>query len=169
MWLQITPICINASISRTCSFDIQDHTTHVASIAASFDSTYRRMAYGATVLSVGHEDVPTDVVDGLQWAINHGARIVNMSEGFSADNWMDRAFDYWARLNSRLIVKSAGNTGITSQRQAKLGMSSLWGLPKTTTILIGLMTGCAPALPMLTQLAQIMTARNRRLSLSVRA
>ena len=51
---------------------------------------------------------------GLQWAFNQGARIINVSEGYEADNnvnWLDRAVDYWARNNFRAIVKSAGNTG----------------------------------------------------------
>ncbi|HIC90168.1 MAG TPA: protease, partial [Anaerolineae bacterium] len=104
----------HAPISRTTTAGIQDHTTWVASDAASFHGTYRGMAYGATVLSAGHEAPQADFVAGLQWAINQGARIVNISEGYEADNnvnWLDRAVDYWARSNFRALVKSAGNTG----------------------------------------------------------
>ncbi len=104
----------HAAISRTASVGIVDHTTRVASTAASFHDTYRGMAYGATVLSAGHEAAQADFVTGLQWAFNQGARIVNVSEGYEADNnvnWLDRAVDYWARNNFRTIVKSAGNTG----------------------------------------------------------
>lgn len=104
----------HAAISRTASVGIVDHTTRVASDAASFHDTYRGMAYGATVLSAGHEAAQADFVTGLQWAFNQGARIVNVSEGYEADNnvnWLDRAVDYWARNNFITIVKSAGNTG----------------------------------------------------------
>lgn len=104
----------HATISRTTSVGIVDHTTRVASDAASFHGTYRGMAYGATVLSAGHEVAQADFVTGLQWAFNQGARIINVSEGYEADNnvnWLDRAVDYWARNNFRAIVKSAGNTG----------------------------------------------------------
>lgn len=104
----------HAPISRTVSVGIVDHTTRVASDAASFHDTYRGVAYGATVLSAGHEAAQADFVTGLQWAFNQGARIVNISEGYEADNnvnWLDRAVDYWARNNFRAIIKSAGNTG----------------------------------------------------------
>ncbi len=104
----------HAPISRTTSAGIQDHTTRVASDAASFHGTYRGMAYGATVLSAGHEVTQTDFVTALQWAFAQGARVINVSEGYEADdnvNWLDRAVDYWARNNFRAIVKSAGNTG----------------------------------------------------------
>jgi len=76
----------HAPISRTTSVGIQDHTTWVASDAASFHGTYRGMAYGATVLSAGHEAAQADFVTGLQWAFDQGARIVNVSEGYEADN-----------------------------------------------------------------------------------
>lgn len=104
----------HAPISRTTTAGIDDHTTWVASDAVSFHSTYRGMAYGATVLSAGHEAPQADFVAGLQWAINQGSRIVNISEGYEADNnvnWLDRAVDYWARSNFLAITKSAGNTG----------------------------------------------------------
>jgi hypothetical protein len=101
-------------ISRAADNGVQDHTTRVASDAASFHGTYRGMAYGATVLSAGHMVAQTDFVAGLQWAFDQGASIVNVSEGYEADNtvnWLDRAVDYWARSRFRAVVKSAGNTG----------------------------------------------------------
>ena len=104
----------HAPISRTASVGIQNHTTWVASDAASFHDTYRGVAYGATVLSAGHEASQSDFVAALQWAINQGARVINISEGYEANNnvnWLDRAVDYWARSGFRAITKSAGNTG----------------------------------------------------------
>jgi len=104
----------HAPISRTTTAGIDDHTTWVASDAASFHNTYRGIAYGTTVLSAGHEAPQSDFVAGLQWTINQGARIVNISEGYEADNnvnWLDRAVDYWARSSFLAITKSAGNTG----------------------------------------------------------
>ena len=104
----------HAPISRTTSAGIQNHTTWIASDAASFHGTYRGMAHGATVISAGHEASQADFVAGLQWAFNQGTSIINISEGYEADNnvnWLDRAVDYWARNNFRVIIKSAGNTG----------------------------------------------------------
>jgi hypothetical protein len=100
--------------SRPANNGVQDHTTVVASAAASFHGTYHGVASGATVLSAGHNGSQADAVDALQWAFDQDAKIVNISEGFEADNdirWTDQAFDYWARQRFRLIVKSSGNTG----------------------------------------------------------
>lgn len=104
----------HAPISRTTTAGIQNHTTWVASDAASFHDVYRGVAYGATVLSAGHEGSQSDFVAALRWAINQGARVINVSEGYEPDNnvnWLDHAVDYWARSSFRTIVKSAGNTG----------------------------------------------------------
>ncbi|MDF1514653.1 MAG: S8 family serine peptidase, partial [Anaerolineae bacterium] len=99
------------------------HATVTASAAASFHSTYKGIAYGATILSVGEDGTQADEIVALQWAFTQGARILNNSGGFEADadiHWTDRAFDYWTRQNFRLVVKSSGNTGgyITSPGKA---------------------------------------------------
>ncbi len=99
------------------------HATATASAAASFHNTYRGIAYGATILSVGEDGTQADEIVALQWAFDQGARILNNSGGFEADadiRWTDRAFDYWTRQRFRLVVKSSGNTGgyITSPGKA---------------------------------------------------
>lgn len=109
--------------SRAADNGVQDHTTRVASNAASFHGTYRGMAPGATVLSAGENGQQSDVVAALQWALDQGANVVSFSGGFEADtnmNWTDRAFDYWTRQRFRMVVKSSGNTGgyITSPGKA---------------------------------------------------
>lgn len=100
--------------SRAADNGVQDHTTRVASAAASFHGTYKGMAPGATVLSAGENGQQADMVAALQWAFDQGARIVNLSGGFEVDdsmNWTDRAFDYWARTRFRTIAVLAHNTG----------------------------------------------------------
>lgn len=99
------------------------HATATASAAASFHNTYRGIAYGATILSVGEDGTQADEIVALQWAFDQGAHILNNSGGFEADadiHWTDRAFDYWTRQRFRLVVKSSGNTGgyITSPGKA---------------------------------------------------
>lgn len=109
--------------SRPGAMGIFDHATETASAAASFHGTYRGIAYGATVLSVGEDGTQADEIGALQWAFDQGVRILDNSGGFEADanvNWTDRAFDYWTRQRFRLVVKSSGNTSghITSPGKA---------------------------------------------------
>jgi subtilisin family serine protease len=104
----------HAATFRPSGAGVQDHTTLVASNIASFHNVYRGIAYNAVVLSAGHDGSQGDTVAALQWAFNQGARVVNHSGGFEADNnmnWTDRAYDYWTRQSFRLVTKSAGNTG----------------------------------------------------------
>jgi len=91
----------------------QDHTTRVASEAASFHNTYRGMAPGATILSAGEDGTMSNIHFALNWALDQGSDAVNMSEGFRNNTpdleWIDRAFDYTARERGATIIKSAGN------------------------------------------------------------
>lgn len=99
---------------RDADNGVQDHTTWVASDAASFHDTYRGMAPGATILSAGENGQQTDVVAALQWAFDQGSQIVNFSAVFEEDNnvnWIDRAFDYWARQRLRAVISATGNSG----------------------------------------------------------
>jgi len=108
-YLNLSPII------RTANNGVQNHTTHVAGDAASFNSTYKGVAPQATILRTGEDGSEGDVVTALQWAIDiQTAPIVNYSGGFTADanvNWIDKAFDYWARNNFKTIVVAAGNSG----------------------------------------------------------
>lgn len=69
----------------------------------------------ATILSAGENGTESDVVAALQWAIvTQTASIVNYSAGFTEDiniNWIDRAFDYWARYRFKTITVAASNSG----------------------------------------------------------
>ncbi len=90
-----------------------DHATQVASAAASFHNTYRGMAPGATILSAGSDDNASSLHFALNWAIDQGADVVNVSAGIANNapdlEWLDRAFDYTARERQATIIKSAGN------------------------------------------------------------
>lgn len=99
-----------------------DHSTLVASSAASFHETYKGVAPNATILSAGFDGDISDAVTALQWAFENGADVVNYSGGLESNDlhWSDKAFDYWAAAWFRPITKSAGNTGgsITSPGKA---------------------------------------------------
>lgn len=101
-------------VRRDADSGVQDHATRVASDAASFHNTYTGIAPGATILSAGENGQQADVVAALQWAFDQGAHVVNFSAVFEEDdnvNWIDRAFDYWARQRFRAIESAAGNSG----------------------------------------------------------
>jgi len=72
----------HASIWRDSPSGKGDHTTRVASDAASFHGTYRGMAPGATILSAGENGTIPDVHTALTWALDHTANLVNYSAGF---------------------------------------------------------------------------------------
>jgi hypothetical protein len=90
-----------------------DHATRVASDAASFHDTYRGMAPGATILSAGTDGTMPGVHFALNWALDHGTDVVNLSTGFPTNTpdleWLDRAFDYTARERGSTIIAAAGN------------------------------------------------------------
>jgi hypothetical protein len=91
----------------------QDHTTRVASAAASFHDLYRGMAPGATILSAGENGTMPDVHWALNWALDQDADVVNYSAGWYDNTpdlgWLDRAFDYTARERGSTIIIRAGN------------------------------------------------------------
>ena len=102
-----------ASIRLVAANGEMDHTTAVASAAASFHSIYKGMAYGATILSAGNQGNMSNVNFTLNWALDQGAEVTNYSAGWDNDTpeleWLDRAFDYTARERSTTIIVSAGN------------------------------------------------------------
>jgi hypothetical protein len=91
----------------------QDHTTAVASAAASFHSAYRGIAPGATILSAGENGQQPNQHFALNWALDQGAVIANLSECWYNNtpdlDWLDRAFDYTARTRHATITTAAGN------------------------------------------------------------
>lgn len=91
----------------------QNHTTRVASAAASFHSIYRGMAYGATILSAGEDGTASDIQLALNWALDRGTNVSNLSELFNSNTpdleWLDRAFDYTTRVRQAAITVPAGN------------------------------------------------------------
>ncbi len=64
---------------------------------------------------------PSDVYDGVRWAIDHGAKVVNMSLGGERSTdapWKKRLVDYATKKNVVLIA-AAGNTGQGDKRVAE--------------------------------------------------
>jgi len=90
-----------------------DHATRVASDAASFHDTYRGMAPGATILSAGSGNSMPSLHFALNWALDQGADVVNVSWVWYNNTpeleWLDRAFDHTARDRGVTIMVAAGN------------------------------------------------------------
>lgn len=94
------------------------HGTHVAGLVASMpDSNWLVQAYYPTIKIMGLRLVPDgdeydkDVALGIRYAVDNGAKVINMSFGKSyspEQAWVDSAIRYAAQKDV-LIIHSAGN------------------------------------------------------------
>jgi len=67
--------------------DLNGHGTHVAGIVASTDSTYKGVSYGADLFNVkilnkDGSGFGSDVIKGIEWAVDNGAEIISMTKIF---------------------------------------------------------------------------------------
>ncbi len=103
--------------------DRHGHGTHVASIAAGSgdrsDGTYRGVAPGADLLAAKTMDnqgygIDSWIIAGMEWAVEQGADIVNLSVGGIPTPGLDPKSDALDRLaadSDTLFVVAAGNRG----------------------------------------------------------
>jgi subtilisin family serine protease len=103
--------------------DLYGHGTHVASIAAGTGDrsggTYRGVAPGAALLNgkVLDDDGggwESEIIEGMEWAVDQGADIINMSLGGGAGNEIDpmeEAVNQLSADSGALFVIAAGNSG----------------------------------------------------------
>lgn len=101
--------------------DLNGHGTHVAATIAEATNNKRGltgMAYRSKVIPVRVMDAngfgtTLNIVKGIRWAANHGARIINMSLNFACGESvpaLDDALQY-AHKKGLTLVGSAGNIG----------------------------------------------------------
>lgn len=101
------------------------HGTHVAGIAAADGNNGiggAGISWGATLMPVKILDATgygtySDLAEGIMWAVDHGARVINMSLGGQAGtadetNTLTAAINY-AWQKGALLVAAAGNEGNT--------------------------------------------------------
>lgn len=128
---RINPNCLNIVATKDATLPLADHATKVANIIACNTGLYKGVAYNASIVDGGFAPnndpavAQTNLINSLKWATEtpQYAKVVNASVGWNTGgeiSWVDRAFDYWARLRWFTVAKSAGNnaTYITSPGKA---------------------------------------------------
>jgi len=116
------PLCDPASAGSPV--DDNGHGTHVAGIIAAKAGNgigVAGAAFGVRVLPVKALDCTgsgllSDVAQGIVWATDHGARIINISLGSSADVFVLHDAVRYAVAHGVLVVGAAGNCGTPSVR-----------------------------------------------------
>ncbi|MCU1692457.1 MAG: Proprotein convertase in/kexin type 6 [Frankiales bacterium] len=99
--------------------DLTGHGTHVAGIVAAHPATPTGVSGGAPEVQVLPVKVleddgsgwGSDVADGLVWAVDHGATVVNMSFGSPSPSEALRRAVLYAQGRGVLVVAAAGNDG----------------------------------------------------------
>jgi hypothetical protein len=96
---------------RACTLGEEWHKTFVASIAASYHDFLTGVAPDATIVDACTNGSDVDTVSALSWATSRSA-IANASISFFDNGTMqfvDKAFDHYARSGNDTVVVGAGN------------------------------------------------------------
>jgi len=100
--------------------DDYGHGTHVAGIVAALDNTIGVVGvapeahlYAVKVLNSRGIGFSSDIIDGLQWCIDHEIQVANMSIGSSGSNESYHDAIIAAKNAGITIVAAAGNNGET--------------------------------------------------------
>jgi len=108
----------NAINSRKSYNDDYRHGTHVAGIVAALDNEIGVIGtapkvelYAVKVLNSRGIGFASDIIDGLQWSIDHGMQVANMSIGSSGSSQSYHDAITAAYNAGITIVAAAGNNG----------------------------------------------------------
>ncbi|WP_158629946.1 S8 family peptidase [Cohnella sp. AR92] len=107
----------NAIVPGGSFADDNGHGTHVAGIAAAtgrgrlYGNAPRAGLYAVKALDRKGEGYISDIVQGIDWCIANGVRVINMSFGMAGDSLALRNALKRARRRGIVLVASAGNSG----------------------------------------------------------
>ncbi|BBI33119.1 S8 family peptidase [Cohnella abietis] len=97
--------------------DDNGHGTHVAGIAAAtghqkiYGIAPKVSLYAVKVLDATGSGYITDIVEGINWCLANGIKIMNMSFGSTADSKLLKDTIRRARKQGAVMIASAGNSG----------------------------------------------------------
>lgn len=102
--------------------DDNGHGSHVAGTIAQATNNgagVAGLAYGASIMPIKALDrsgsgYTSDVVDGINYAVNQGADVINMSLGSSSYSSSEAAAVYNAYLSGVFVASASGNAGSSS-------------------------------------------------------
>ena len=108
-----------SSACRASDDDDNSHGTHIAGIIGANGNNgigISGVAFGVRIMPIKALDCvgtgsTSDVAQGIVWATDHGARIVNVSSGTISDNITLRLAVRYAIDHGVLVVAAAGNCG----------------------------------------------------------
>ena len=111
-----------SDVSRACTPDDEDdnsHGTHIAGIIGAAPNPLAGsggVAFGVRILPIKVLDCAgtgfnADIAAGIVWAVDHGARIVNVSLGSPVESDVLEEAVRYAEARDVLVVAAAGNCG----------------------------------------------------------
>ncbi|MHB1355071.1 MAG: S8 family serine peptidase [Anaerolineae bacterium] len=123
--------------------DGHGHGTHTSGIAAGVANNGGIMGVAprakimpVKVLSDAGSGSSTYIANGIIWAVNHGAKVINMSLGSVVNNSTIRAAVVYAYTSSVAIIVSAGNCGGTNYAANGCLYRNQWSYPAAYTEVI---------------------------------
>ncbi len=110
----------NAINPKKTANDDNGHGTHVAGIVAAINNSigvvgasHQAWLYAIKVLNANGSGYLSDVIEGIEWAINNNLSVINLSLGTSSDVQSFHDAIIAAKNAGLVVVAAAGNNGGT--------------------------------------------------------